>query len=122
VPPESRKRFKPPAPVPPARVRRCAAIRVLHPVYNKAMACGNFIAGAELDEDRAIRMLLDASNHNGLINEDGEQAVLASIRSGIRNGKTRPRGVPPGPPDDEPAIDDESAEWRSPPYRAHASE
>jgi AAA domain len=79
-------------------------------VYNKAMACGNFIAGAGLDEDRAIRMLLDASNHNGLVNEDGKQALLASIRSGIRNGKTRPRAVPPRLPDNQPPIDDESAD------------
>jgi AAA domain len=79
-------------------------------VYNKAMACGNYIAGAGLNEDRAIRMLLDASNHNGLINEDGERAVLASIHSGIRNGKTRPRAVPSRRPDDEPPIDEESAD------------
>jgi hypothetical protein len=63
-------------------------------VYNKALAVGNYVAGTGLDEDYAIKILLDACNHNGLINEDGEGAVLASIRSGIRNGKTRPRAVP----------------------------
>jgi hypothetical protein len=79
-------------------------------VYNKAMAVGNYIAGAGLDEDHAIKILLDACNHNGLVNENGKQAVLASIRSGIRNGKTRPRALPPWPPDDEPPIDEESAD------------
>lgn len=79
-------------------------------VYNKALAVGNYVAGAGLNEDYAIKILLDACNHNGLINEDGERAVLASIHSGIRNGKTRPRAVPPRPPDDEPPIDGESAD------------
>ena len=63
-------------------------------VYNKAMRCGNYIAGAGLDEAVAIDVLLDASRQNGLVQDDGESAVLASIRSGIKNGKARPRAVP----------------------------
>lgn len=58
-------------------------------LYNKAMKCGNYIAGAGLDETEATDMLLDASQQNGLAQEDGERSVLASIRSG-----TRPRAVP----------------------------
>lgn len=79
-------------------------------VYNRALAVGNYVAGTGLDEDYAIKILLDACNHNGLINEDGERAVLATVRSGIRNGKTRSRAVPPRPPDNEPPINDESAD------------
>jgi hypothetical protein len=81
-------------------------------VYNRAMRCGSFVAGAGLDEDRAITMLLDASERNGLIKEDGRESVLASVRSGIRNGKTRPCAVPESkvqdhePPDDWMPDDD----------------
>ncbi|HEX6758784.1 MAG TPA: AAA family ATPase [Propionibacteriaceae bacterium] len=76
-------------------------------VYNAALKIGNFIAGAGLNEARATAMLLDACNHNGLITEDGEKSVMASIRSGIRNGKTRPRAVPaPNGQDHEPPEDD----------------
>jgi hypothetical protein len=63
-------------------------------VYNKALKCGNFIAGAGLDEAAASDVLLDASRDNGLVQEDGERSVLASIRSGIKNGRARPRAVP----------------------------
>jgi P4 family phage/plasmid primase-like protien len=63
-------------------------------VYNKALRCGNFIAGAGLDGAVAADVLLDASRQNGLVQEDGERSVLASIGSGIKNGKVRPRAVP----------------------------
>jgi hypothetical protein len=63
-------------------------------VYTKALKCGNFIAGAGLNETVATDVLLDASRQNGLVQEDGERSVLASIKSGIRNGKARPRAVP----------------------------
>jgi hypothetical protein len=63
-------------------------------VYNKALKCGNFIAGAGLDEAAATDALLDASRDNGLVQEDGERSVLASIASGIKNGRVRPRAVP----------------------------
>jgi hypothetical protein len=63
--------------------------------YTAGLKCGNYIAGAGLDEQTAIDMLLDASNHNGLVKEDGQRSVLASIRSGIKNGRNRPRAVPP---------------------------
>jgi hypothetical protein len=63
-------------------------------VYNKALKCGNFIAGAGLNEAAAIGVLLDASRQNGLVRDDGEASVVASIQSGIKNGKVRPRAVP----------------------------
>jgi hypothetical protein len=76
-------------------------------VYEMALKIGNFIAGAGLNEARATAMLLDACNHNGLIMEDGEKSVMASIQSGIRNGKPRPRAVPASNGQDhEPPEDD----------------
>jgi P4 family phage/plasmid primase-like protien len=62
--------------------------------YNSGLKCGNFIAGAGLNEARAIERLLDACYENGLAQEDGELSVEASIKSGIKNGKARPRAVP----------------------------
>jgi hypothetical protein len=75
-------------------------------VFNKAMKCGNFIAGAGLDEKKATDLLLEASRQNGLVRDDGERSVKASIRSGIKNGKAKPRAVP-DPKDDGPL----SSEW-----------
>ena len=60
-------------------------------VYNAALKIGSFIAGAGLNEARATAMLLDACNHNGLITEDGEKSVMASIRSG--SATARPNRV-----------------------------
>lgn len=63
-------------------------------VYEAGLACGNYIAGAGMDEAEAVRILTDAATACGLVADDGERSVLASIRSGIRNGKVRPRAVP----------------------------
>jgi hypothetical protein len=63
-------------------------------VYNAAMKCGNFIAGAGLNELAARTVLLEASRQNGLVRDDGERSVKASIASGIKNGKAKPRAVP----------------------------
>jgi hypothetical protein len=89
--------------------------------FNAALACGNYIAGAGLDEARAVAALLDASNHNGLIREDGEASVRATIQSGIHNGRARPRAVPmseaptsepPEPPEPEPEPEPEPSSWQ----------
>jgi putative DNA primase/helicase len=66
-------------------------------IYNAALACGNYIAGAGLDKQEAITTLLKAANHCRLVADDGERSVLASIRSGISNGQNRPRAVPDDP-------------------------
>jgi hypothetical protein len=89
--------------------------------YNAALACGNLIAGAGMDEAQAGGTLLDACNHNGLIREDGESAVRATIASGIRNGRQRPRAVPqpsndsPEPPEPDPPeqVDLAAELWES---------
>jgi hypothetical protein len=63
-------------------------------VYEAAMACGNYIAGAGMDEAAAVDNLYDAATRCHLVRDDGERSVRASIASGIRNGKHRPRAVP----------------------------
>jgi hypothetical protein len=63
-------------------------------LYNKALAVGNYVAGAGLDEAAATRVLLDVSRLNGLVRDDGEESVKATIKSGIKNGRVRPRAVP----------------------------
>lgn len=64
-------------------------------LYNAAMGCGNYIAGAGMDEARAIQTLRAACETNGLTAEDGQPSVDATIASGLLNGKARPRAVPP---------------------------
>lgn len=64
-------------------------------LYDAGLWCGNFIAGAGLDEQFAIDTLMQAAHACGLVDEDGEAPCLASIRSGIRNGKRKPKAVPP---------------------------
>lgn len=66
-------------------------------VYNAGMCFGNYIAGAGMDEAEAVSALLAAATANGLVAEDGEEAVRASIASGLRNGKQRPRTAPESP-------------------------
>ncbi|WP_277371060.1 AAA family ATPase [Rhodococcus rhodochrous] len=63
-------------------------------LYEGGLWCGNFIAGAGLDERFAIDTLMQAARACGLVDEDGEASCLTSIRSGIRNGRVRPRAVP----------------------------
>jgi hypothetical protein len=59
------------------------------------------------------RPISHPSTDRGLVSEDGKQAVLASIRSGIRNGKTRPRAVP------EAEGNDQDREPPEDPYQNH---
>jgi putative DNA primase/helicase len=63
-------------------------------IYEAGLAIGNYVAGAGMVEAEAVSSLLDAATICGLVGEDGESSVLASIHSGIRNGRRRPRAVP----------------------------
>ena len=66
-------------------------------LFNAAMTCGNYIAGAGMDEAQAVEQLRDGAARCGLVAEDGEPSVLATIASGLRNGKQAPRTVPEAP-------------------------
>jgi hypothetical protein len=65
--------------------------------YTAALKLGNYVAGAGLDEQRVVDALTEACTCNRLVADDGARSVAASIRSGLRNGKSRPRAVPPAP-------------------------
>lgn len=79
----------------------CARLAAMQPdtgrnvaLFNSAMAMGNFIAGAGLDEDKAVAALIEAARACGLVQDSGINGVIASIKSGLRNGKQAPREVP----------------------------
>jgi hypothetical protein len=56
---------------------------------------GTFVAGAALDQESTIEALVAAADRCGLLFEDGRASVYATIRSGLRAGRKRPRAVPP---------------------------
>ncbi len=60
-----------------------------------AVKLGGYVAGAGLDQDEVINALLNACRGNGLVDDDGEKAVMATIRSGLRYGTSHPKAVPP---------------------------
>jgi hypothetical protein len=64
-------------------------------LYTAALKLGSYVAGAGLAEHDVHVALVKASNHNGLITEDGARSVAATIRSGLSNGMRNPRAVPP---------------------------
>lgn len=64
-------------------------------VYTAGLKLGSLVAGAGLDETKVTARLLDAAERCGLVADDGQRSVLASIRSGLRNGRQHPRAVPP---------------------------
>ncbi|MFC9788893.1 AAA family ATPase [Rhodococcus sp. NPDC127528] len=71
-------------------------------LYKAALKCGSFVSGAGLDEGRVVDALEDAAAQCGLIEEDGEASVRASIESGVSNGRMNPRAVPePDEPEGE---------------------
>ena len=67
-------------------------------VYEAGLKCGNFVAGAGMDEQLVRHTLEKAADACGLTADDGRGSVLATIQSGLTNGKRRPRAVP-APPD-----------------------
>ena len=63
-------------------------------VYEAGLKCGNYVAGAGMDERLVRDTLEEAADACGLIADDGRNSVLATIESGLANGKRRPRAVP----------------------------
>lgn len=56
-----------------------------------ACKAGNLIASSQLNENEAKDALFLACKRNGLVQDDGAESVLATIRSGIRAGMNNPR-------------------------------
>jgi hypothetical protein len=72
-----------------ADVSACASGGRNRRLYESAMKLGRFIAAGQATEDEIERTLMDAALANGLVHEDGDIAVRATIRSGLRNGAAR---------------------------------
>jgi AAA domain/Bifunctional DNA primase/polymerase, N-terminal len=66
-------------------------------LFLAAMKCGSFAAGAGMNTQGVGQRLLEASMDCGLIDEDGEYSVQATINSGFSVGFANPRAVPDGP-------------------------
>lgn len=58
-----------------------------------AFACGQLVHAGVISEHDVEARLLDAAAACGLVADDGERAVLATIRSGLEAGKRNPRDL-----------------------------
>ena len=56
-----------------------------------AFALFQLVAGGELDRDQVVDSLIEACHRNGLVQDDGLQSVMATIRSAYRAGIKHPR-------------------------------
>ncbi len=65
-------------------------------LFAAAAKLGALAAGGALPVDVVAKGLLAAAEACGLIRDDGERAVRATIASGLRAGLQRPRAVPAG--------------------------
>ena len=84
-------------------------------LYEAALKLGSLVAGAGLDEQEVRDRLTAAATDCGLSRDDGASSVAATIASGLRNGRAKPKAVPDaehvgaggdtgdGPPDAEHA-------------------
>jgi bifunctional DNA primase/polymerase-like protein/AAA domain-containing protein len=59
-----------------------------------SMKLGKYVASGVIDEQEAISTMMDACASNGLLDETGRYACLATIDSGMSFGKTEPKGIP----------------------------
>lgn len=59
-----------------------------------ACKAGSLIAAYQLNEDEALRAMIDACVSNGLVRDDGMSQVRATIRSGMNAGRCNPRCPP----------------------------
>jgi putative DNA primase/helicase len=64
-------------------------------LFQAALKCSSLVAGAGMDEELALGLLEDAAAECGLIEDDGFEAVYATIKSAFRVGLQNPRAVPP---------------------------
>lgn len=64
-------------------------------LFIAALKCASFVAGAGMDQQVAVERLQLAAIDSGLSDDDGEQSVLATIKSAFRVGLKNPRAVPP---------------------------
>lgn len=72
-----------------ADVSSCASGGRNQRLYESALKLGRFLATSQATASDLEDTLLRAADANGLLAEDGEHSVLATIRSGLRNGEAR---------------------------------
>jgi putative DNA primase/helicase len=73
-----------------------------------AFKLGSFVGGGHLDEPTVVSRLLEAAEACGLVADDGRQATLATIRSGLTAGVKHPREIPEARRQPEPRHDGDS--------------
>jgi hypothetical protein len=61
---------------------------------DSSLKLGHYVGGGVLDEQRVIDELMAACKVNGLLAEDGKDQCLATINSGLKAGRTEPKGIP----------------------------
>jgi RecA-family ATPase len=59
-----------------------------------SMKLGKYVAGGVIDEHEAIDVMMKACADNGLLDETGRYACMATIESGLSFGKTQPKEIP----------------------------
>jgi predicted P-loop ATPase len=59
-----------------------------------SMKLGHYVAGGVIDEHEAVDIMMRACADNGLLDETGRYACMATIDSGMSFGKTEPKGIP----------------------------
>lgn len=64
-----------------------------HTLNVMAFGLGQLVGGGALDEDTVERALYEAADRNGLLQDDGERAVIATMRSGLSAGMEQPRDL-----------------------------
>jgi RecA-family ATPase len=78
-----------------------------------AFKLGTLVGAGELSEGEVIGALFDAASACGLLADDGQRAVMATISSGLQEGVKKPREIPERAElPENPAIDrkDESSQ------------
>lgn len=60
-----------------------------------AFRVARIMDGCGLDEHVVVRCLFEACEANGLVRDDGQRAVLATLASGLRGGRAKARSIAP---------------------------
>lgn len=63
-------------------------------LFSAAMKCASFVAGAGMDDLKVVEGLCAAAQQCGLVDDDGEASVSATIWSAFKIGLSNPRAVP----------------------------
>jgi hypothetical protein len=59
-------------------------------IHHEAYSMGRLINSGKILEDELIEVLFDCARITGLVSDDGKEAVMKTIRSGLNAGKSNP--------------------------------